>query len=535
MDFPGERLLPGQLGHIAVVVSFVSAGLSAFAFYRATSLRDRPYVSCEWLSLGRRAFYVHAAATLGVIAALWVILTGKMYEYHYAWANVSDDLPWQYVFSAFWKEQQGSFLLWSFWHIVLGLILIWRKGRWEAPVLAVIALAEMILASMLLGVYLGEFRLGASPFDLLRDLPENLGAPIFENPDYVKMISGNGLNPLLQNYWMTIHPPTLFLGFASTIVPFAFAVAGLWLRAHEDWLRPALPWALFSGAILGLGILMGGAWAYEALSFGGYWAWDPVENTSLVPWITLVAGLHVNLVARATGQSIRSAYAFYLATFVLILYSTYLTRSGILGDSSAHAFTEMGLELQLLLLIFVFLGLSAYLFFSRYKGVPQPLKVVAASDDAAQPLKVKAEESPRSREFWMFIGVLVLMFSAVLITAATSLPVVNKIIQAFNPSASGFALRDPIEHHNRYQTMIGIFVALLSGMSLFMRYKESNWRAYARRFALPVAGGVVFAALMTALTYKWFEAFAWQHSALLFSGFFCRSGQFGLFDCRGPR
>lgn len=520
MNFPGEHLLPGQLGHIGVVISFVSAGLSAYAYYRATSKRNDAYAAADWVSLGRKAFVAHAIATLGVIAALWIILTGKMYEYHYAWANVSDELPWQYVFSAFWKEQQGSFLLWSFWHIVLALILIMRKGRWEAPVLAVIALAEMILASMLLGVYIGEFRVGASPFDLLRNLPENLGAPIFDNPNYLQLISGNGLNPLLQNYWMTIHPPTLFLGFASTIVPFAFAVAGLWQRAHEDWLRPALPWALFSGAILGLGILMGGAWAYEALSFGGYWAWDPVENTSLVPWITLVAGLHVNLVARATGHSIRSAYGFYLATFVLILYSTYLTRSGILGDSSAHAFTEMGLELQLLLLIFVFLGLGLYLFFSRYKGVPQPVKA-APSKAADEPARVvTAEESTQSREFWMFIGALVLMFSAILITGATALPVVNKIIQAFDPSASGFALRDPIEHHNRYQTVIGIFVALLSGMTIFMRYKESSWKGRFRRLGAPIVASVAFAGLMTALTYQWFEAFAWQHSALLFAGFF---------------
>ncbi|MDV7399460.1 cytochrome c biogenesis protein CcsA, partial [Arthrospira platensis SPKY1] len=100
-------------------------------------------------------------------------------------------------------------------------------------------------------------------------------------------MQGSGLNPLLQNYWMTIHPPTLFLGFASTAIPFAYAIAGLWTKEHQAWLKPALPWALFSGAILGTGILMGGAWAYEALSFGGYWAWDPVENMSLVPWLIL--------------------------------------------------------------------------------------------------------------------------------------------------------------------------------------------------------------------------------------------------------
>jgi cytochrome c-type biogenesis protein CcmF len=129
-----------------------------------------------------------------------------------------------------------------------------------------------------------------------------MDAPIFSNADYLNLIKGTGLNPLLQNYWMTIHPPTLFLGFASTSIPFAFAMAGFMHKDHKGWLKPVLPWALFSGMILGTGILMGGAWAYEALSFGGYWAWDPVENMSLVPWLILIAGIHTNLIARNTGS-----------------------------------------------------------------------------------------------------------------------------------------------------------------------------------------------------------------------------------------
>jgi cytochrome c-type biogenesis protein CcmF len=109
---------------------------------------------------------------------------------------------------------------------------------------------------------------------------------------------GKGLNHLLQNHLMTIHPPTLFLGFASTLIPFAFAIAGLWKRDLKGWMKPAIPWAFFGVMILGTGILMGGAWAYEALGFGGFWAWDPVENASLVPWLTLVGGAHLLLINR---------------------------------------------------------------------------------------------------------------------------------------------------------------------------------------------------------------------------------------------
>jgi cytochrome c-type biogenesis protein CcmF len=483
-----------------VVLSFVATLLASVAYYIAT-VRRNTQEGDQWRNIGRFSFILHGLATLGIIGTLFYILVGKMYEYQYAWSNISDDLPTQYVFSAFWKEQQGSFLLWSFWHVGLGLVLMLRAGKWEAPVLAVIALAETFIASMLLGLYFGDSRLGASPFDLLRD---TMNAPIFQTATYLEKIKGNGLNPLLQNYWMTIHPPTLFLGFASTIVPFSYAIAGLWLREHKEWLKPALQWALFSGVILGTGILMGGAWAYEALSFAGYWAWDPVENTSLVPWLVLVAGIHTNLVARATGYSTRSTYAFYLLSFILVLYSTYLTRSGILGDTSAHAFTEMGLGLQLVLFITSFSILGAWLWGSRYKGV----------------LETKPEESIVSREFWMFIGSLVLFFSATLITGATSLPVYNKVMQYFNPKFIGAALEDPMAHHNRYQLWIAVFIGTLTAFGQFLRYSERNWGVYRKKVAIHLGISAAIAVGLTLLNAQWITVSAWQLYTLLFTAMF---------------
>jgi cytochrome c-type biogenesis protein CcmF len=152
---------------------------------------------------------------------------------------------------------------------------------------------------------------------------------------------------------MVIHPPVLFLGFASTIVPFAFAMAGLWTKRIGDWTKPALPWALFSAAVLGTGIMMGGRWAYESLNFGGYWAWDPVENASMVPWLTLIGGIHTLLIYKHTGHSLRATHFLFLITFNLVLYSTFLTRSGVLGDTSVHAFTDLGMNFQLLAFLFV--------------------------------------------------------------------------------------------------------------------------------------------------------------------------------------
>jgi cytochrome c-type biogenesis protein CcmF len=586
LEYIGEHLLPGQLGHFFVILSFVSALLSVFAYVAATRAENAGKADAgqpsPWKRLGRMAFALHFMSVVVVSACLFFILTSKYYEYAYAQANIADDQLFRYTFAAFWKDQQGSFMLWSIWHSVLGLILIVRSGVWEGPVMAVIAGAETVLATMVLGVYFGTWRLGAGMFDLLRD---TVDAPIFNQSDYLSKIQGAGLNPLLQNYWMTIHPPTLFLGFASTVVPFAFAIAGLWTRKHTAWLKPAMPWALFSGAILGTGIFMGAVWAYEALSFGGYWAWDPVENASLVPWLILVAGIHTHLIANATGRSIKATYAFYLASFLFVLYSTYLTRSGILGDTSAHAFTELGLSFQLVLFMSIFALIGFFLLLSRYKFVETKTQTskgysphwqtalhigvivltffcvayLLSSDinilqflDANNPEKTifiskavlvillllalwfyfyfwrffddaegaPAEESANTREFWMFIGALVLFFSATLMIGATSLPVFNKIIQYFQPDFVGAAIKDPVEHHNRYQLWIAVLMGLLSGAAQLLRYNERNWPVWRKQFAMSMLIATVIAAGLTWLNSMELRISAWQYFTMLFAGMF---------------
>lgn len=502
--FVNEDLWPGYLAHFGIVLGFVGALFAVFTYFMATQRRNDPDGE-GWRRLGRWAFVAHGLGIFTVIGILFYLMITKQFEYQYVWQHVSDDLPFRYVFAAFWEGQEGSFLLWMFWHIVLGGVLMWRSKKWEAPTLATLALIQVVLASMLLGIYLGSGpdapKLGSNPTLLLRYTME---APIFSNPNYLSLVKGNGLNPALQNYWMTIHPPTLFLGFASTSIPFVFAVAGLWLRLHTEWLKPALPWALFSGAILGIGILMGGAWAYEALNFGGYWAWDPVENMSLVPWLMLAAGIHTNLIARSTGQSIRSTYIYYLLSFVLVVYSTFLTRSGVLGDTSVHAFTEMGLEWQLVGFLALFAGLGTALLAWRYREIPTPPK----------------EEPLASREFWMFLGTLVLLFSAVLIAGATSLPVFNKIVQYFNPNFEGRVITEPVEHYNKYQIWIAVFIGLFSGLAQYLRWREPNWAANRRSFWLHTGAALVAAGLLSWLTSRWISLPQWQHWIVLLSAWF---------------
>ena len=504
IQYIGEHLGPQRLGQLAIVLAFVAAFTSLLSYFMATQRRDL-VESVSWQKMGRIAFGLHGIAVFTVIGIIFYVMLQRYYEYQYVWAHVSEDLPLRYIFSAFWEGQEGSFLLWMFWHVVLGSVLIFTAKKWEGPTMAILAGIQLCLVSMILGIYVGlgddPTRIGINPLLLLR---ETMDAPLFAQADYVSLIKGKGLNPLLQNYWMTIHPPTLFLGFASTTIPFLFAIAGLWLNDHKGWLKPVLPWALFSGAILGTGILMGGAWAYEALSFGGYWAWDPVENMSLVPWLTLIAGVHTNLIARNTNYSIRSTYIFYILSFLLILYSTFLTRSGVLGETSVHAFTEMGLEWQLVSFIGIFLILSIILLAFRYKVIPAP----------------KKEEALTSREFWMFIGTLVLLFSAVIITASTSLPVYNKIMQYFNPGFEGRVITDPIPHYNKYQIWIAVFISILSGSAQFLRYRAIGGSKRLKKVLQRISISLVLSGIFTYLTSLWISLGTWQYGVLLFTGYF---------------
>ncbi len=375
----------------------------------------------------------------------------------------------KYLLSCFWEGQEGSFMLWAFWHSVLGLIVMGTAKGLESRAMSIIALVQVCLTSMLLGFYLSpEIKVGSTPFMLLRHAMKD--APIFSDPNYLTNFihDGNGLNVLLQNYWMVIHPPVLFLGFASTLIPFAFVIAALWKGDYKDFIKPVTTWSLFAGGVLGLGIMMGGAWAYESLNFGGYWAWDPVENASLVPWLMLVAGLHSLIIFRATGRALSSTLIFYGLTYALVWYSTFLTRTGVLGDTSVHAFTGEGKSLywHLLVVLGVLLILTTVLLIKRWKGLP----------------RIKTEEATSSREFWMAIGSFVLLISAAHIILATSTPIWGPLVEKI--SGKHPSITEPVAHYNSIQVWIGIMVGLLSAVVLFMKFKKSDTKTLLRRLLI---------------------------------------------------
>lgn len=530
MEYTGEHIPIGQVGNVFVILAFVFALLASISYFFAARDND---ASSSWKMIGRWAYRIHGISVFGIVGTLFWMLYNHYFEYEYVWHHSSKAMPMRYILSCFWEGQEGSFLLWTFWHVVIGFILQRKAKEWEAPVLSVIALVQTFLTSMLLGIVLKEqYYIGRNPFTvLLRNHPDYAGIPLFSNPNYLAQLDGRGLNPLLQNYWMTIHPPTLFLGFALTVVPFAYAIAGLWKKKYTEWLKPALPWTFLGVAILGVGILMGGAWAYEALSFGGFWAWDPVENASLVPWLTLVGAAHLMLINRNKGQSLFTAFGLSILTFILILYSTFLTRSGILGETSVHAFQDLGMSGQLLIYLFVFLfmGILLLLVDRTYQviysiasvlfifilwlagpssftisgtGIPYRVLIVLcwiiftgyyfAKSSARFFPQAGKEESIFSREFWMFVGAIILLVSSFQIMFYTSLPVWNKLFNMHKAPAT-----DIKQFYNSWQLPFAFLTTLLIAIGQYFKYKDTDTKEFVKKITLPLviaaAGAVLIA------------------------------------------
>ncbi len=458
----------GNLGHLSVITSFVASLVAVYGYFRTTYAPEPEQP--QWRRFARVAFYVHALSVLGVIATLFSIIYNHYYEYHYAWSHSSNNLPTHFMISCFWEGQEGSFLLWIFWHVCIGLLLIRTAGRqWEAPVMAVFALVQSFLTSMILGVvFFGELKVGSSPFLLLREaLPDD---PMLKlNPEFVPK-DGTGLNPLLQNYWMVIHPPTLFLGFAGTLVPFAFAVAGLQTKRYREWVRPALPWAHATALVLGVGIMMGAYWAYETLNFGGYWNWDPVENAVYIPWLLLVASIHVMITFQRSNTALKASFILVLVTFLSILYATFLTRSGILGNASVHSFTDLGLSGQLIIYLAAFV-LVAFVFLARaWKEIPT----------------TQEEISVYSREFWIFIGAATLCLSAFQVLVPTSIPVYNKFLGFIGIESNVAPPADQVQFYTKFQFWFGVAIALFSGTGQFFWWKRLSADNLKQALSIPL-------------------------------------------------
>jgi cytochrome c-type biogenesis protein CcmF len=315
-----------MFGSIVVVLALVFS-IAAMTMY---FLAYRGYNNT--LNYGRLAYHIMAMLVIVASTYLWYVILTHQYQYKYVFSYTSKDLPGGLLFSAFWGGQEGSFMLWLLLTAIVGIFLqsyTSKRGDLEPRVMAVFSLATTFLLVMVSPMFKNPFAfIWAEPiFVNLKSINQAFfNQPFLQSfmfsdnetgENFIKMsrelytsltsagisvnqfiTDGRGLNPQLLNFWMQIHPPILFIGFAMATVPFTFAIAALMKNDYTDWVRQSFPWVLTGAAVLGLGIMLGGYWAYEMLGWGGYWAWDPVENSSLIPWLIGVASIHTMLVQR---------------------------------------------------------------------------------------------------------------------------------------------------------------------------------------------------------------------------------------------
>lgn len=488
-----------MLGNIFTSLAFIGALFSAimyFLTYRGVNNN---------INVPRISFHLMATSTiLASIVLLYLIITHQ-FQYKYVYNYSDTSLPLGLLISTFYAGQEGSFLLWALWMAIIGIILqqyTSLRGDLEPRVMSIFSLVQSFLLLMVSPIMKNPFAyLWNEPFmasantinSQFFNLPFLTNYLFTDNStgmNYVKIdaslvsqlksagialgdfvINGKGLNPLLQNFWMQIHPPILFIGFAAMSVPFSFAFAALVKNDYKEWVKQSFPWLLFASMVLGLGIMLGGYWAYGVLGWGGYWAWDPVENSSLIPWIIAVAAIHTMIVQKKTasdtniGAFAKTNLVLVILAFVLVLYSTFLTRSGVLGDASVHSFVDPGYLAYLILIIFMvtFICLGTFLLIYRWKYL----------QSISEP-----NQNILSREIALFTGSVTLGASALVTFLGTSAPILGKSVE--------------VQFYNDMNLPLGILIGLINGLSLLLKWKETEGKELFKRSITSLGLSLIF-------------------------------------------
>jgi cytochrome c-type biogenesis protein CcmF len=392
----------------------------------------------------------------GAFISLGILFANNRFEYAYIFQHGDTSNALQYRIAGIWSGQQGSFLLWA---CAAGLFALFTaKGtkqfrRWYS-------VAYGTFLAGLAGILAFE-----SPFGL-----NNVGGLTVVPPN------GAGLAPSLQNYWVTIHPPTIFLGFGALTVLFCYAFAALMEADTKAWLPLVRPWALVASSLLGLGLCMGGFWAYETLGWGGFWMWDPVENVSFVPWCLAIAFTHGIVVQIARGTKKRANLLMGGLPFITFMYGTFLTRSGFLADASVHSFAEMNrsaLKLLIGLMAVSFISFFGMLIF-RAVQEKQLAKLTLAQNPVTESLKAE-EPSVYGRESLINVGIATVSAIGIATMIGMSVP----FFQALQHQPSKV-----VEEGLYHQVLTWFFVPtmILMAVAPFAPWKNATGRELASRF-----------------------------------------------------
>jgi cytochrome c-type biogenesis protein CcmF len=303
-----------EFGAFCLFVALATSGWAVLASYNGWRARLGELV----LSAERAVYATWALVFLAVLSLLYCIFTDQ-FDLEYVASYSNRALPRLYKFTALWGGQAGSLLFWLFILISYASLIVLTNRRRNRSLMPLVVTTLMVVSTF----FLGLVTFMARPFVRLAFMPED----------------GNGLNPQLQNPFMAIHPPCLYLGYVGLTLPFAFAIAALATgRLDDTWFRTTRRWTILSWFFLGTGVLLGGWWAYVELGWGGYWAWDPVENASLIPWLTCTAFLHSVMIEERKKMLRVWNLSLVIMSFLLSILGTFITRSGVI--SSVHSFTK---------------------------------------------------------------------------------------------------------------------------------------------------------------------------------------------------
>ena len=406
---------------------------------------------------GERTAYVLTLlillASLGIIAAF----VGNQYQYSYV-ANYSNrELDTYFKVAGLWAGQRGSLVFWTLLLSVFSSIAVFTNRNRNREFMPYVSGTLLGLLAFLIIVLLFA---DVSPFERLGFTPAN----------------GRGLNPQLQSYWMTIHPPTLYLGFTAFAVPFAFAVSALLTgRLDSRWIAITRRWILLSWFFLTCGIVLGMRWAYEELGWGGYWFWDPVENASLLPWLTATAFLHSIQIQENRGMLKVWNMVLVVITFLLTLFATFLTRSGLI--ESVHSFA------QNLTIAYIFLGFMGGLAAFSLLLIVYRLPLLRSENQI---------QSFLSRESAFLFNNLLLMGITFAVAWGTLFPLITE-------GFFGETINVGPPFYNRVNIPIGLILLALMGIGPVIAWRRASPRNLRRNFVLPLAAGVVvLAALLLA-------------------------------------
>ena len=442
-----------MLGFLALIGALITTIIAVFMYVIAAVPKEENEPRNNRADL----FYGISVGLL-LLASLYLyyLILDDQFQYRYIFGYSSSDLSVFYKISVFWAGQEGSFLLWVLLHGVFGYFLKRSLSEDVAARPAIMGVYGLLQTGLLI------LLMFQNPFILLPQTP----------------IDGTGLNPLLMNPWMIAHPPVLFVGYAALAVPFALALGSLTGRDLTGWMRPALKWALFGWAALGMGIFMGGFWAYEVLGWGGYWAWDPVENSSLIPWLIAAAMVHFLLAGlRQPGIAYKPALLAVVFAYATTLYGTFLTRSGFLSDFSTHSFQNQGLGTALGMLVLAVIAFGLILLIVRWPHSDE----VGLTDG----------ESLFTRGFMATAGAFVLCTLALVVAFGTSYPLITMMMGHPQGVATSF--------YNITALPLAACLFLLLIPAGFLHWQEKD-----RPFTPKETGGiVVVGASMASLGLAW--------------------------------